>query len=154
MTFLRKRDVELMTMVLRFAGGSVFLWFGIDKWIRPEAWFGWMPAWFWPLSPLGADQMMIMIGIAEFIIGLLLVMGRYVRAAAIAAVIQLSVILAVTGIHEVSVRDAGLLGIYFALIVDADRRAERRIPPNMLSVAGVLFVVVLFVIGILYLRSS
>lgn len=153
MGFLRKREIELMTMVLRFSGGSVFLWFGIDKWIRPEAWYGWMPTWLWPISPLTADQTIVLIGIAEFIVGLLLVAGRYVRTAAIIAVVQLSLILAVNGIHEVAVRDAGLLGVYLALIVEADRREEKRIPPNVLSWAGILFVVALFLIGLLYLKS-
>lgn len=154
MGFLRKREIELMTMVLRFSGGSVFLWFGIDKWIRPEAWYAWMPAWVWPMSPLGADRTIIFLGVFEFAVGLLLVMGRYVRMAAVIAVVQLSVILAMNGIHEVAVRDAGLLGVYLALIVEADRRAERRIPPNALSWAGIAFVIVLFLIGLLYLKSS
>lgn len=154
MTFLKRRDSELMIMVLRLGGGSVFLWFGIDKWIHPESWFGYIPNWFWPLSPVGAEETLIILGILEFLIGAMLIMGKYVREAAILAVVQLFAILVVTGANEVTVRDVGLMGIYLALIIEDDRRAKWRIPPDILSWIGVLFVVVVFFVGILYLRSA
>ncbi len=154
MTFLKKRDVELMTMVLRLGGGSVFLWFGIDKWIHPETWFGYIPDWLWPLTPVGAEETLILLGIVEFAIGVALIMGKYVREAAILAVVQLVAILAVTGANEVTVRDVGLIGMYIALIIEDDRRAKQRIPADVLSWLGVLFVFVVFFVGILYLKSS
>lgn len=143
-----------MTMVLRLSGGSVFLWFGIDKWIHPESWFGYVPDWFWPLSPVGAEETLIILGIVEFVIGATLIMGKYVREAAILAIMQLAVILVVTGANELTVRDVGLMGIYLALIIEADRHAKRRIPPDVLSWAGIAFVLVVFFVGILYLKSA
>lgn len=154
MTFLKKRDAELMTMLLRLSGGSVFLWFGIDKWIHPESWFGYVPDWLWPLTPVGAEETMIIFGILEFLIGAALIMGKYVREAAILAVVQLLAILVVTGANELTVRDVGLMGIYLALIIEDDRHAKRRIPPDILSWIGILFVFVVFFVGILYLKSA
>lgn len=154
MTFLKKKDAELMILVLRLGGGSVFLWFGIDKWIHPEAWFGYIPDWLWPLTPVGAEETLILLGILEFAIGAALIVGKYVREAAILAVVQLVGILMIMGANEITIRDVGLIGIYIALIIEDDRRAKRRIPPEILSWAGILFVFMVFFVGILYLKSS
>ena len=154
MSLLKKRDIDLMTMVLRLGGGSVFLWFGIDKWIHPQAWFGYVPDWLWPLTPVGPEETLIILGILEFGIGAALIMGKYVREAAILAVVQLLMIVLVVGVNEISVRDVGLIGIYLALIIEDDRRAKRHMPPDVLSWAGILFVILVFFVGILYLKAS
>ena len=150
---LKKRNVDLMTMLLRLGGGSVFLWFGIDKWLHPEAWFGYVPEWLWPLSPVGPEETLILLGVVEFAVGAAIIVGKYVREAAILAVVQLVAIVAVTGMNEITIRDLGLMGIYLALIVEDDRRAKRHIPQDVLSWAGAVFVLVVFFSGILYLKS-
>ena len=66
MGFFIKRNEDLLITVLRFAGGSIFLWFGLDKFVHTEAWYGWVPPWVWPYVPMPAETFMLLQGGIEF----------------------------------------------------------------------------------------
>ena len=155
MNVLKKRGhQELIIIVLRFAIGAVFLWFGIDKWIHPDAWYGWIPAWLWPLLPLKPDTFLWLNGAFEFVVGVLFVGGRLLRPASVVAGAFLFVITVTLGASEVTVRDTALIGSCLALFLHENAKARRPVPSNIVSTACSLYVLFLFVYGVLYLRSG
>jgi uncharacterized membrane protein YphA (DoxX/SURF4 family) len=153
MRMFRRQSDELVIMVLRFSIGSVFLWFGIDKWIHPEAWFAWVPTWFWPFIGDG-KLFMVANGVFEFALGVLFVAGRLLRpASALAGAFLIGVMLAV-GANEVTVRDTALFGSCLALFVHANAKARKPVSETAIARASALFVAFLLVYGILYLRGG
>jgi len=149
-----KRNEDLLITVLRFAAGAVFLWFGIDKWIHPLIWFGYVPDFVWPLLPIDATLFMILQGIVEVVIGLLLVLGRFVRLASAAAVAFLIALFILYGANEITIRDNSLIGLYLALFIHANRTSEKPIPRKWLAGAVSGYLLVLFVSGIMFLRVT
>lgn len=153
MRFFKKDDRELMLVVQRFAAGSVFLWFGVDKWVRPESWYGWVPGWVWPFVP-DMDLFMYLNGAFEVTVGVCMVTGRFLREVSIAAFLFLLGITLTVGVSEVTIRDLGLMGIFLSLVIHADATARRRLPPNLLRGTVGLYVAYLFIYGVLYLRET
>ena len=150
--FPNKDDRQLMNLVLRFAAGSVFLWFGVDKIVRPEAWYAWVPSWIWPFIP-NMDVFMYLNGAFEVAVGLCLVTGKYVREAAILAALFVFGITMAVGVSEVTVRDLALVGICIALAIEAEGSAKRRLPQGTFAVVTGLYIFYLFIYGVLYLRN-
>jgi uncharacterized membrane protein YphA (DoxX/SURF4 family) len=155
MELLLKRNEDLVITVLRFAGASVFLWFGLDKFIHPEAWYGWVPDWVWPYVPMSAEWFMLSQACLEFAIGLALILGRFVRTASALAAAFLAMLFFFFGSSELILRDNALIGIYLALFINANRTVERRqVPRRWLAGAVSLYLVLLLVSGVLYLRAA
>lgn len=153
--FKGKEVHELTVTVLRFAVGAVFLWFGLDKWIHPSAWYGWIPKWTWQVLPQQyADSFLYANGAFEAAVGLLLVAGRLLRPASAAAGLFLLAISFFVGVNEVTIRDNALLGSCIALFLNANARARRKIPQDAIAVFCSLYVIYLFVYGVLYLRVA
>lgn len=152
MTLLHKKNQDLVVTVLRFAGGSIFLWFGIDKWLNPELWFGSMPEWFWPFLPISADVFIVFLGIFESVVGLLFVAGRCVRGASVAAILYLAAVFSLNGISQIAVRDNALMGIYLALFVHENRMAKRMFSRHWTFVLVSIFVLSLFFSGLAFLQ--
>lgn len=154
MKFFRGESNEAVMQVLRFAVGGIFLWFGVDKWVHPSAWFGWVPGWIWPILPVSPDMFMVFQGSFEMAIGVLLVAGKAVRAAAaFAGAFLLSVTLFI-GVNDVTVRDGVILGACLALFLHADGASKRPLVGRRLPMITGAYIVFLFVTGILYLRSG
>lgn len=150
-----KRNEDLVITVLRFAGGSIFLWFGLDKFIHTEAWYGWVPPWIWSYVPISKQAFMLLQGGMEFLAGLALILGRFVRVASAFAMGFLCTLLFIFGPDEIILRDNALIGIYLALFINANRTVERyQVPRQWLAVAVSAYLVLLFVSGILYLRAG
>jgi uncharacterized membrane protein YphA (DoxX/SURF4 family) len=99
-------------LVLRLGLAIVFGWFGIDKFLHVEAWYGWIPGW---LAFVPQDAFLYVLGSAEVIIALLLLGGKYVRFASIACAAFLAGVVLSFGINEVTVRDIGLIAAALAL---------------------------------------
>lgn len=141
-------------IVLRFAAASTFLWFGVDKWIHPEAWYGWTPGWLWKMMPGDTmDAAIFAIGSLEFAIGCLLAAGAYVRQASAAAFLYILAITVTLGADEVAVRDMSLMGVYLALFLHADATAAKRVPSSVVATVVGLYVFMLFLFGVLFMRS-
>lgn len=149
-----KEKNELVIIILRFAVGSVFLWFGVDKWVHPEAWYGWVPGWAWKFIPFSPQLFMHLNGAMEFIIGILLVSGRFIRPAAAVAGLFLLSLFIVLGSNEVTVRDMGILGGCLALFVHANDTAVKKVPMRWIAVMTAGYVFILFIVGVLYLKSG
>lgn len=147
-----KKNEDLLITVLRFAGGSVFLWFGLDKILDPAGWYGWMPPWLWGLLPFSPDTFMTLLGSTEFVAGLLMVLGRFMRIATVFAIAHLAGIIAVFGANETTVRDASLVGIYLALFVHANRDATRQVPKRVVAGAVTAYLFLVLALGVLFIR--
>lgn len=155
MRFLQKDAREFVMVVLRFAAASVLLWFGVDKWIHPEAWYGWMPSWLWTILPDGTiDWFLFLNGTFEFVLGCLLAAGVLLRVASAAAFLFVLAVTLTIGANEISVRDMSLMGIYLALFLHADAESRKRVPQQVIATVVGLYVLMLFVYGVLYLRSA
>ena len=149
-----KRNDDLLITVLRFAGGAYFVWFGVSKLIHPELWYAGVPSWVWPYMPIPAESFILLQGVVEFLMGLAIILGRWVRVATGLAMVFLCLRLAAFGLNEVIVRDNALIGVYLALFINADRMSEKRyFPRQMLAVAVSAYLLILFVSGIIYLRT-
>ncbi len=95
----------------------VFLYFGIDKFMNPFVWLGWLPAWMDSFAGLGKHQWLKIIGGIEIAVGLgvLMPFDFIQKLAAFIATIHLAAILTQTGLNDIAVRDIGLMFMTLAL---------------------------------------
>lgn len=153
--FFKKRvDGELLRMVLRFGLGTPIMWFGLDKWIHEDAWYGWFPANILPNLPFDIDIVVALVGACEFALGVLLIANIGVRYVAAIAAVSLVAVSLFVGANEVTVRDGALLAIAIALTIDANATAKRPLSADTLSWIVGGFIAFLFLFGVLFLRSA
>lgn len=93
-------------LLLRIGLGSVFLWFGIDKFFNSSVWQHFIPDWFPMLIP--AEAFILLLGVVETIVGVLVLFGLFTRFAAGLAALMLIPIIISLGYNEIGVRDFGL----------------------------------------------
>jgi len=96
----------------------VFLYFGIDKFVHPTLWIGWIPLWMDGLLGIPVDTWLMLIGATEILFGLFLVFPiRKVRQiGCILIALHLVAILTQVGWNDIGVRDTGLLLAALALL--------------------------------------
>ena len=100
-------------LLLRIGLGSVFLWFGIDKFFHSIVWQNFIPDWFPMLIP--AEAFILLLGVVETLVGILLLLGLFTRFAAGLAALMLIPIIISLGYNEIGVRDFGLFMLAFGL---------------------------------------
>jgi uncharacterized membrane protein YphA (DoxX/SURF4 family) len=150
--FRDKKHEELVFAAVRLAVGGVFLWFGLDKFVHPQNWFGWVPVWVWPLLPFSPDTFMFLQGAVEAVIGALLILGRWVRLAALSAGVFLVALTAAVGANEITIRDGAMVGGCIALIIHANARARKPLSDSLMRLLVSAYAVFVFVTGVAYLR--
>lgn len=103
----------------------VFLYFGIDKFVHPKLWIGWMPDWMDGLLGQNLDMWMNIVAISEILIGIAVLIPhrKLQRIAAFFASLHLIAILTQVGWNDVAVRDIGLLAMTVALWFLTDKKA-------------------------------
>lgn len=148
----RRASDDLAVVALRFGAGAMFLWFGMDKWAHPQAWFAWLPTWL-PLDPVAAVQFMIAVGVVEFFIGLSLLAGRYLRMVSLLGLAALVIADVSVGISDVVVRDAAVAGSLLALAIQANARAKKPWRREIVVVACAIYVISLFLCGVVFLQA-
>ncbi len=96
----------------------VFGYFGIDKFLNPTIWIGWIPAWMDGLLGLSVYTWLNIIGVTELLLAFLLVIPvRRVRQAGVILIcLHLIGILTQVGWNDIGVRDLGLLGAALGLL--------------------------------------
>lgn len=107
-------------LVLTGGLAYVFLSFGIDKFVHPILWIGWMPPWLENALGFSREQWLSVFGAVEILLGvLLLIPKRQVQTVAIALVIlHLAGVITQTGLlTDTGVRDTGLLVSAMALFI-------------------------------------
>lgn len=107
------------TFILRIGLGIVILWFGVSQLLTPSEWVSWVPAWTgtFGLTPL---TVVYLNGVFETIFGALLLLGIYVRFAAILLFLHLVVIIIEIGMNSIGIRDFGLAAALLALAWSPD----------------------------------
>lgn len=95
----------------------VFLYFGIEKFVHPDLWIGWMPGWIDGLAGQTDDTWMQIIAVTEIVIAIAVVVPIRVvqKAGALFGTIHLAGILTQVGWNDVAVRDVGLISMTMAL---------------------------------------
>lgn len=110
--------------VLRVGVAITFLWIGVLIFKSPEGWGAFLQPWVVALMPIPVKAAMIDTAILDIIIGGLLLTDTLVWLAALAGAIHLAIVLAVTGITDVTVRDIGLLAALIALFLCRRRESN------------------------------
>jgi len=110
-----KQDLGLL--ILRIGLGGVFLWFGIDKFIKPMPWTQWIPPWFSAILPISVVLFIYLLGVFETVVGLMMFTGFYTKLGAGLASALLVGIIVSTGYNEIMIRDAGLLFLALGIVM-------------------------------------
>lgn len=105
--------------VLRVGLAITFLWIGVLIFKQPEAWGGYLQPWAAGLLPIPLNQAMVGTAILDIVIGALLLTDTFAWLAATIGAIHLIIVLATSGITDITVRDIGLLAGMTAIIVDS-----------------------------------
>lgn len=105
--------------IIRVGLAITFLWIGILILKQPGAWGGYLEPWAAGLLPIPIAQAMIGTAILDIIIGTLLLIDSFVWLAALVGAIHLIIVLTVSGITDITVRDIGILAAAAALLADS-----------------------------------
>jgi uncharacterized membrane protein YphA (DoxX/SURF4 family) len=105
--------------ILRVGLAITFLWIGVLIFKNPESWGGYLQPWAAGLLPIPLEQAMIGTAILDIVIGAFLLIDFLPWLAALVGAIHLIIVLAVSGITDITVRDIGLLVAALALIIDS-----------------------------------
>lgn len=103
-------------LIARIAMAIVFIWFGIGK-FQDDIWAETMRQ--HPMMhrvPVPIDTQIYLAGVTEIAIGVFLLAGVYIRAAAVIGALELVFIFFFMGIYEV--RDLGLIGALVMLAIE------------------------------------
>ncbi|KKU91110.1 MAG: hypothetical protein UY23_C0004G0055 [Candidatus Jorgensenbacteria bacterium GW2011_GWA1_48_11] len=105
--------------ILRVGLGITFVWIGVLIFKEPQAWGGYLEPWAAGLLPVPLEQAMAGTAILDIAIGFLLLTDWFTWLAALIGTFHLVVVLAVSGITDITVRDIGLLAGALALLTDS-----------------------------------
>mgnify|MGYP001564582417 CR=1 FL=1 len=105
--------------ILRVGLAVTFLWIGILILKNPEAWGGYLQPWAAGLLPIPLAQAMMGTAILDIAIGAFLLINFLPWLTALVGAVHLVVILIVSGITDITVRDIGLLAGMLAVMIDS-----------------------------------
>jgi uncharacterized membrane protein YphA (DoxX/SURF4 family) len=105
--------------ILRVGLAITFLWIGVLIFKQPEAWGGYLKPWAADLLPIPTEQAMVGTAILDIIIGFLLLIDSFVWLAALVGAVHIIIVLAVSGITDITVRDIAILAAVIALMADS-----------------------------------
>lgn len=96
----------------------VFLYFGIDKFVHPVLWMGWIPLWMDGLLGIPVATWLMIIGATEILLALFVLFPiRKVRQiGCILIALHLVAIITQVGWNDIGVRDMGILLAALALL--------------------------------------
>lgn len=105
--------------IVRVGLAITFLWIGVLIFKNPEAWGGYLEPWAVGLLPIPLSEAMIGTAILDIAIGALLLTDTLVWLAALAGAVHLGIVLTVSGITDITVRDIGLFAGLIAIFADS-----------------------------------
>lgn len=105
--------------ILRIGIAITFLWIGVLIFKNPESWGGYLEPWAINLLPLPLNQAMVGTAILDIIIGALLLIDILTWVAALLGAIHLIIVLTVSGITDITVRNIAIFSGLFAIIIDS-----------------------------------
>lgn len=104
--------------ILRVGLAITFIWIGVLIIKQPEAWGGYLKPWAAGLLPMPLDRAMMGTAILDIVIGAFLLVDYWVWLAALVGTVHLVIVLAVSGITDITVRDIAILAGTIALLVN------------------------------------
>ena len=105
--------------ILRVGMAITFLWIGILIFKNPEAWGGFVQPWVVDLLPMSLTDAMMGTAVLDIVIGALLLVDILTPWAALVGAGHLLIVLLVSGINDVTVRDIAIFTGAFALFNDS-----------------------------------
>ncbi len=105
--------------VLRVGMAITFIWIGLLILKDPSSWSGYIQDWVLGMLPVPAPTVMVVIGILDIVTGVLLLVNILTWPAALYAASHLLIVLVVSGINAITVRDIGLFAAAVALVFDS-----------------------------------
>lgn len=105
--------------ILRVGLAITFLWIGVLIFKDPAVWGFYLQPWAANLLPIPLETAMIGTAILDIVIGILLLINVWTWLAALVGAIHLVIVLTVSGINVITVRDIGLLAAVVAIAVNA-----------------------------------
>lgn len=105
--------------ILRVGLAVTFLWIGILIIKEPEAWGGYLKPWAAGLLPLPIGEAMLGTAVLDIVIGALLLIDTWIWLAALVGAVHIVIVLTVSGITDITVRDIAILAGLIALLADA-----------------------------------
>ena len=103
--------------ILRVGLAITFLWIGVLIFKEPEAWGGYLQPWAAGFLPIPIAQAMIGTAILDITIGAFLLFDFLSWLAAFIGAVHIVIILTVSGITDITVRDIGLLAASVAIMI-------------------------------------
>ena len=104
--------------ILRVGLAVTFLWIGVLIFKQSEAWMGYLQPWVVKLLPISIEQVMLGTAVLDIGIGFLFLVDVLTWPAALLASLHLVIVLAVSGITDITVRDIGILAAAVALMTE------------------------------------
>jgi len=101
--------------ILRIGLAITFLWIGVLILQDPTGWGAYIQPWAVSLLPVSVEAVMYGAGILDLLLGVLLLAGVLTWLGAVVGVVHLAIILIVSGVNAITVRDIGLIGALLAL---------------------------------------
>lgn len=117
--------------ILRVGLGITFLWIGVLIFKQPEAWGGYLQPWAAGLLPVSLSQAMMGTAILDIIIGFLFLVDTLTWLASFLAILHLVIVLTVSGITDITVRDIAILAAAISVMLDA-------LPPKLIDKLKIL----------------
>jgi uncharacterized membrane protein YphA (DoxX/SURF4 family) len=105
--------------ILRVGLAITFIWIGVLIFRTPEAWGGYLQPWAVKLLPIPLKQALIGTAFLDIAVGVLLLTNFVVWLAALAGAIHIIIVLTVSGITDITVRDIAIFAAAIALLADA-----------------------------------
>ena len=103
--------------ILRVGLAITFLWIGVLILKEPKLWGGYIQPWAQNLLVLPLEKAMIFTAILDIVVGVLLLVDFLTFYASILAAFHLIIVLVVSGINAITIRDIGLLAAAISLVV-------------------------------------
>lgn len=111
-------------LVLRLGLAGVFLWFGFSQLIDGISWVSWVPEWAVNVIHLPPAMIVLANGLFEVVLGTLLALGLWTRAAALILGLHLGLITFDIGLTAIGVRDFGLTLASVALALLSEGKSK------------------------------
>ncbi len=105
--------------ILRVGLAITFIWIGILILKSPESWGGYLKPWAVDLLPISIAQAMIGAAFFNIAVGIMLLVDSFVWLVALASAVHIIIVLVVSGITDITVRDIGLLAATIAIMIES-----------------------------------
>ncbi|MBI4450299.1 DoxX family protein [Candidatus Uhrbacteria bacterium] len=99
------RTPATTSLLLRIGLGVEFIIFGYGKLTDLASWIGFVPPWMSPLLPMPVGTFLQTVGVVELALGVLLIVGLWVRVIAVLSALHLLGVLIALGYNDLAVRD-------------------------------------------------